>query len=94
VAFLTAGEAQIELVQPLSSEIRSGRFLAERGEGLYHVALETDDIHRDVERLKREVEVVQDVFQAGDGTYECVLRKGGVLLQLIQPGEPGPVRQA
>ena len=94
VAFLTAGEVQIELIQPLSGEIRAGQFLAERGEGLYHMALETDDIRRDVERLKSEVEVVQDVFHAGNGTYECMLRKGGVLVQLIQPGQPGPVRQA
>ena len=91
VAMLSIGANQIELVEPLSNETRAGRFLEQRGEGLYHFALETDDINGDAQRLRsKNVEFLQDVFSAPNGTLECVLHASrGVLVQLIQPGQPG-----
>ena len=91
LAFLTAGEGKIELVEPLSPEVRSGRFLQERGEGLYHVALETDDIVSEVERFRsRGAEVVGEIFGDPGGTRGCYLRaRGGVVwIELMQPGPP------
>ncbi len=92
VAMLTIGESQIELVEPLSHDTRAGRFLEQHGQGLYHIGLESDDIVQEVDRLKKNnVGLLQEVFSTLDGTLECVLDPGasrGVLVQLIQPGQP------
>lgn len=52
IAFLPLGEAEIELLRPLSGESGVARFLAKRGEGLHHVCLEVEDIEAAVERLR------------------------------------------
>jgi methylmalonyl-CoA/ethylmalonyl-CoA epimerase len=44
VAFFQAGEVAIELLEPLSPDTPVGRFLAQRGEGVHHIALRTSDI--------------------------------------------------
>ena len=67
VAFLPVGESEIELVEPLSTDIlrpssvqastklstSSGvaRFLEKRGEGLHHICLEVDDIEAALQDL-------------------------------------------
>lgn len=38
------GQTRLELLQPLTPESAVGRFLARRGEGLHHLALNVDDI--------------------------------------------------
>ena len=38
------GQTRLELLQPLTPESTVGRFLARRGEGLHHLALNVDDI--------------------------------------------------
>lgn len=38
------GQTRLELLQPLTLESAVGRFLARRGEGLHHLALNVDDI--------------------------------------------------
>jgi len=52
-AFLTAGEAEIELVRPTSPEGGIGRFLAKRGPGMHHVCLEVEDLDGCLERLRQ-----------------------------------------
>ncbi|MCC7358795.1 MAG: methylmalonyl-CoA epimerase [Anaerolineales bacterium] len=44
VAFLPAGDSQIELVRPTSDTTGVAKFLAKRGPGLHHVCLEVDDL--------------------------------------------------
>ncbi len=44
IAFLPAGESDIELVQPTTEEGGVAAFLEKRGEGLHHICLEVDDI--------------------------------------------------
>jgi methylmalonyl-CoA/ethylmalonyl-CoA epimerase len=50
VAFLTtrAGEAQIELVEPLGEDSPVRRFLREKGGGLHHVCYEVADLEREL----------------------------------------------
>ncbi len=43
-ASLMVGESRIELVAPTGEDTHVGRFLARRGPGMHHVALETDDV--------------------------------------------------
>lgn len=44
VAFLDAGNTHLELLEPTDPESAVGRFLAQRGEGLHHVAFEVPDV--------------------------------------------------
>ncbi len=44
LAFLPAGESEIELLQPTSDDSGMRRFLAKRGPGMHHVCLAVDDL--------------------------------------------------
>jgi len=50
-ASLLLGDGRVELVAPTGEETHVGRFLARRGPGMHHVALETDDIEATLLRL-------------------------------------------
>ncbi len=52
VAFISIGETKIELLEPMSNESPIAKFLAKNGDGMHHIALETDDIDNEVERLR------------------------------------------
>jgi methylmalonyl-CoA/ethylmalonyl-CoA epimerase len=43
-ACLRLGESRVELLAPTGEETTVARFLARRGPGMHHVALETDDV--------------------------------------------------
>ena len=45
-AGLYVGESRVELLAPTGEDTPVGRFLARRGPGMHHVALETDDVAR------------------------------------------------
>ena len=51
VAFIPIGDTKIELLEPLSDESPIAKFLAKNGDGMHHIALETDDIDKETERL-------------------------------------------
>jgi lactoylglutathione lyase/methylmalonyl-CoA/ethylmalonyl-CoA epimerase len=52
VAFLPAGDATLELLEPTGEDTAVGRFINERGEGMHHICLEVEDIEAALERLK------------------------------------------
>ncbi len=52
IAFLPAGEGEIELLRPLDEGSGVARFLSKRGEGLHHVCLQVDDIEAAMARLR------------------------------------------
>jgi len=52
IAFLPAGEGEIELLRPLDEESGVARFLKKRGEGLHHVCLAVEDVEAAMERLQ------------------------------------------
>jgi methylmalonyl-CoA epimerase len=43
-ALLAVGDGRIELLAPTGEDTPVGRFLARRGPGMHHVALESDDV--------------------------------------------------
>ncbi|MGH2627073.1 MAG: methylmalonyl-CoA epimerase [Anaerolineales bacterium] len=51
VAFLPAGEAEIELVKPTAEESGVARYLTKKGPGLHHLCLEVDDLEGTLARL-------------------------------------------
>ena len=57
----------LQLLESRDPASRAGRFLRERGEGLEHIAMETTDLERDVEGLrKRGVRILDDTIHRFD----------------------------
>lgn len=88
-AMIPVGESRVELLEPLAEDSPVGRFLAKRGEGLHHVALQVEDISAKLEELKAKgVRLVSDEIQVGAGgqLYFFVhpSAAGGVLLEICQ----------
>ena len=52
VAILPMENGRIELIQPTNDESPIKKFLDKKGQGLHHMALETDNIESDVERME------------------------------------------
>lgn len=89
IAFLPAGEGEIELLQPLGPDSSVARFLEKRGEGLHHVCLQVDDIYAAMERLRAAgATLLSESPRVGaDGTrYIFIHPKSacGVLLELYE----------
>ncbi|MYC98752.1 MAG: hypothetical protein F4X13_05725 [Gammaproteobacteria bacterium] len=85
---LLGNECWLHLVQNWNPESRVNRFLQEKGEGLEHICLETDDIEADVAHLREiGVGVWEDrILDANDG-YEAFVypdRLPGLTIELIQ----------
>ena len=86
---LLGNECWLHLVQNWNPESRVNRFLREKGEGLEHICLETDDIEADVAHLREiGVGVWEDrILDANDG-YEAFVypdQLPGMTAELIQP---------
>ena len=52
VAIIQLENGRIELIQPTNDDSPIKKFLALKGPGLHHVALETDNIEGEVERME------------------------------------------
>jgi len=52
VAILHLDDSRIELMEPTRDDSPIKKFLVTRGEGLHHIALETDGIESEVTRMK------------------------------------------
>lgn len=53
-AFFKIGESKIELLQATNPESSIAKFLNKKGKGIHHIAFDTDDIEKDLERLKND----------------------------------------
>ncbi|MBM3421688.1 MAG: methylmalonyl-CoA epimerase [Chlorobi bacterium] len=51
VAFIPVGETKIELLQPLADDSPISKFLQKNGDGMHHIALETDDLEQETRRI-------------------------------------------
>lgn len=77
VAFLPAGEAEIELVKPTDKKTGAGRFLKKHGPGIHHICFEVEDIVTYLDHLKvRGIRLIND---------EPVIGAGGKLVAFIHP---------
>lgn len=89
VAFLRAGDARIELLQPTDPSSPIARHLDKRGEGIHHLTLRVTDIEAALARLRDAgVEILGDAPRAGaEGSRVAFLHPrscGGVLVELVQ----------
>jgi methylmalonyl-CoA epimerase len=51
-AFLSAGDANLELLEPTGPESPVAKFIEKRGEGIHHICFRVDDIEAHLANLK------------------------------------------
>lgn len=94
LSMVPVGESRIELLEPTSPDSTIAKFLAKRGEGLHHVALNVEDLSATVERLKANgTRLISDEIKIGAGGHLYVFvhpsSAGGVLLELVEDEPEG-----
>ena len=52
--FFQTGESKVELLGPTADDSVIAKYVEKKGEGLHHVAFEVDDIHAELDRLRKE----------------------------------------
>ena len=66
VAMFRAGDAKIELLEPTSPESPIAKFIEKKGEGIHHIAYETDDINQEIAGMKeKSVQMIDEVPRNG-----------------------------
>lgn len=89
VAFFPIGQGKIELVRPTTPDSGEARFLAKRGAGLHHIALEVSDLDSMLARLQSKgVRLINDKpIVAAHGKKAAFIHPesaSGVLVELYQ----------
>jgi methylmalonyl-CoA/ethylmalonyl-CoA epimerase len=51
-AFLSVGDANLELLEPSSPDSTIAKYIEKRGEGIHHICLRVDDLEAHLARLK------------------------------------------
>ena len=89
VALIPCGESHLELLEPWGPDSPIERFLAQRGPGIHHLCLASDDVRADDARLRAlGVRLLRDQPTRGAGgcwvQFVHPKSAGGVLLELSQ----------
>ena len=89
VAMVPVGESRIELLEPTAEDSPVGRFIAKRGEGIHHIAIEVDDIAAELARLRSEgIQLIDEVPRQGAHNMQIAFlhpkSTNGVLVELCQ----------
>lgn len=89
VCMLAVGDTHVELLEPLGPDTSVGKFLAKRGPGMHHIAIEVQDIRGSLAELKsRGARLIDETPRVGAGG--CLVAfihpssTNGVLLELVQ----------
>jgi methylmalonyl-CoA epimerase len=88
-AMIPLGGSYLQLLMPLSDDGPVGRFLAKRGEGLHHVAIQVADIDGALDDLRSEgAELVDEQPRIGGGGHRIAFVHprafGGTLVELVE----------
>lgn len=88
LALLRIGDAELELFQPTATDNPAAKFLADRGEGMYVLSLETENLDAALHALSAKGIRVGQIAPTSDGkgrlAYVSPKATHGVLLQLIE----------
>jgi methylmalonyl-CoA/ethylmalonyl-CoA epimerase len=77
VAFMSIGDAEIELVKPTDQDTGIGRFLKKHGPGMHHICFEVEDLVTTLEHLKTQgIQLIDE---------EPTIGAGGKLVAFIHP---------
>jgi methylmalonyl-CoA/ethylmalonyl-CoA epimerase len=89
VAMLPVGESRVELLEPTHAGSPVAKFIAKRGAGIHHVAVQVEDIRATLARLKSNgARLIDEEPRVGAGN--CLIAfvhpsaTGGVLLELVE----------
>src|SRR5215212_3470935 len=89
ICMLPVGDTHVELLEPLTPDSAVGKFLAKRGAGLHHIAIEVADIRESLADLKRRgARLIDETPRVGAGgsliAFVHPSATNGVLLELVQ----------
>lgn len=98
VAFLPAGESDIELLRPVEETSGVARYLEKRGPGMHHICFEVDDIAATLARLKSfNIPLIDETPAIGTGGKKIAFihpkGTGGVLVELYELTAEEPERR-
>ena len=86
LAILHLENGRIELMQPMNDESPIKKFLDKKGQGLHHVALQTDNIEGEVERMEEcGIQFLGKIRPGSEGTKVIFIHPkslSGVLAEL------------
>lgn len=89
IAMIPVGDSKIELLESTDSEGAIAKYIEKRGEGLHHLALETDDIDTTLDSLKASgIPLIDEKPRVGaGGTRVAFLHPKGakISLELVEP---------
>jgi methylmalonyl-CoA/ethylmalonyl-CoA epimerase len=91
-ALLDVGDGHVELLAPLGPETPVGKYLANRGPGIHHVAYAVDDIDAELERLRGAgLRLIDETPRVGIRNSRVAFLHpstlGGVLTEIVQPAK-------
>lgn len=89
IAFLPAGEAEVELVQPVGNESGLAKYLLKKGPGMHHICIQVEGIDSILQDLRdRGVRLINEKALTGDeGKLFAFVHPestGGVLVELYE----------
>ena len=92
VAFFQAGATRIELLEATAGDSPISRFVAERGGGIHHLALRTDDVASEIAGMQeRNVRMIDTAPRGGAHHTQIAFlhpkSAHGVLLELTQEAQ-------
>ncbi len=89
VSFFGLASPKIELLQPTSQDSVIAKFIAQKGEGVHHIAFEVMDIQAEINRLKTEGFIILNETPKKGANNKWVVflhpkTTNGVLIELCQ----------
>jgi len=92
VTMLNIGESRLELLEAKGPDSPVGKFIAKRGEGLHHIAVQVPNIELALARLKASgVRMIDETPRIGAHNTRVAFihpsSTNGVLVELVQHGE-------
>ena len=89
VAMLPIGESRIELLEPTTADSPISKFLAKRGPGIHHVAIQVENIRESLRKMKDEgARLIDEEPRTGAGgclvAFVHPSSTGGVLVELVE----------
>jgi methylmalonyl-CoA/ethylmalonyl-CoA epimerase len=91
-AFLSVGDANLELLEPTAADSPIAKFIEKRGEGIHHICFRVDNLEEHLARLKEQgYRLIDEAPVAGaHGCRVAFLHPSagnGVLIELSEKGE-------
>jgi len=94
LAMLPVGESALELIESSNENSQTSRWIRERGEGLYHICLEVEDIEVSLDELKgKGIKLIDQVPRHGHGGHRIAFidpsSTSGILIELVEMSAEG-----